>query len=447
MPAALYTRLLQPVDSASLACFRVFFGLIACWDLLWHVHSGAVEQIWARPALHFTYYGFGWVQPWLGAHIHLLFWLLAALALCIALGFLYRICAVLFFAGFTYTFLMERAAFQNHFYLLCLLAFLLIFLPLHRTWSVDAHLGWTRPWATIPAWCLWLVRLQLAIVYFYGGLAKLNPDWLQGEPMRLWLSGYGDYFLIGPYAQREWMAYFFSWGGLLLDLLVVPGLLWRRSRPWAYGIALSFHLINSWIFTIGVFPWFMIGATTLFFAPNWPPRLWARLAGGRARPPDAPSASTGRPRLVLSLAAAYAAVQLLVPFTQLLYPGNTSWTEQGQRFAWRMMLRDKQGRHQIHLRDPASGVHWRAKLEKYLAPWQIRAALNDPDMLLQFAHHLARLKKREGFANIEIYADSQISLNNRKPQLMVDPRVDLAAQIRSLAPYPWIRPLTEPLSR
>ncbi|NKB66945.1 MAG: vitamin K-dependent gamma-carboxylase [Candidatus Latescibacteria bacterium] len=443
MTNAFYTRLQQPVDSAALACFRIFFGLVACWDLLWHLHSGAVEQIWARPKLHFTYYGFGWVQPWFGDHIHLLFWVLAVLALGIALGFLYRICAPLFFLGFTYTFLMERAAFQNHFYLLCLLAFLLIFMPLHQTWSVDARLGWTRPSTTIPVWCLWLLRLQLGIVYFYGGLAKLNTDWLQGEPMRLWLSAYGDYFLIGPYVQQDWLAYFFSWGGLLLDLLVVPGLLWHRSRLWAYGISLSFHLTNSWIFTIGIFPWFMIGATTLFFAPDWPRRLWCRIGGGSVVAPPTPTSSA--PRWMLHLLAVYTAVQLLLPFTHLLYTGNTSWTEQGQRFAWRMMLRDKQGRHQIHLRDPASGVHWRAKLEKYLAPWQIRAGLNDPDMLLQFAHHLARLNKQEGLGHIEIYADAQISLNGRKPQFMVDPKVNLAAQPRSLAPYPWIVPLHRPL--
>jgi hypothetical protein len=38
-------------------------------------------------------------------------------------------------------------------------------------------------------------------------------------------------------------------------------------------------------------------------------------------------------------------------------------------------------------------------------------------------------------------------LNGRKPQMMVDPEVDLAAQPRSIGRWSWILPLTEELPR
>ena len=128
---------------------------------------------------------------------------LAVLALCVAAGFYYRVSTVLLCLGFIHIFLAEKGAFQNHFYLLCLLSLLMIFLPAHRAFSIDALRGRVAHSATAPVWTLWLLRGQVALVYFYGGVAKLNADWLQGEPMRLWLKGYSDYWLIGPYVQEE----------------------------------------------------------------------------------------------------------------------------------------------------------------------------------------------------------------------------------------------------
>ncbi len=138
-----------------------------------------------------------------GQGMHLLFAVLGVLSICVALGLCYRFTSTLLFLGFTYTFLAEKAAYQNHFYLLCLISFLMIWIPAHRTFSIDSWRGWVKSDGTVAVWTLWLLRGQIAIVYFFGGLAKLNYDWLHGEPMRLWLAAYGDYWLIGPYVGEE----------------------------------------------------------------------------------------------------------------------------------------------------------------------------------------------------------------------------------------------------
>ena len=58
-------------------------------------------------------------------------------ALMIAAGLLYRIAIVYFFLAYLYILLLDRANFNNHFYLFVLLAFLLSLAPANRAWSLD----------------------------------------------------------------------------------------------------------------------------------------------------------------------------------------------------------------------------------------------------------------------------------------------------------------------
>jgi vitamin K-dependent gamma-carboxylase len=447
-------RLFAPVDVASLVFFRVAFGAIMFWEVCRYFAYGWVERFYIEPEFFFTYYGFGWVRPWPGDWMYVHFLALGVLAVFIALGFLYRASMALFFAGFTHVFLLDQTNYLNHFYLICLLSFIMVFVPAHRAFSVDA---WLRPSlrsSTAPAWALVLVAAQVAVVYFYGGLAKLNGDWLRGEPMRMWLADDTGFPLIGPLFTREWVVYAFSYGGLLLDLLVVPFLLWRKTRVFAFAAALTFHLLNSQLFNIGIFPWFMIAATLLFFSPSWPRRLVDRLrgAGPSGRPgPDAAanSAAAGRLRpaqyAVLGCLALYLLVQLLVPLRHHLYPGNVSWTEEGHRFSWHMKLRDKEARARFVIVDPARGVGWRVDKREYVNGEQAHEMSSEPDMILQFAHRVAEDLRAQGRDDLEVRAIVQASLNGREFQPLVDPGVDLASQPRTLMPAGWIVPLEKPL--
>ena len=133
-------RLFEPVDGASLAVFRILFGAIMVWEVYRYFSHDWIQRYWVEPSFHFTYHGFGWVEPLPGPWMEVLFAVLGGLAACIALGLFYRVATVLFFVGFTYTFLLEQARYLNHFYLVCLLAFLLCLVPAHRVWSRDALL-------------------------------------------------------------------------------------------------------------------------------------------------------------------------------------------------------------------------------------------------------------------------------------------------------------------
>lgn len=448
-------RLFARVDIASLVYFRIAFGAIMLKELWRLFGDGWIERNWIEPRFHFTYFGFGWVQPWSGIAMHAHLLALDMLAIFIMVGLFCRISAALFFIGFTYLFLLEQARYLNHYYFVSLVSLLMVFVPAHRAFSLDV---WRRPSLrsqTAPAWSLWILRAQMGIVYFYGGLAKLNRDWLRGEPMRRWLAHRTDYPFLGPYLTEEWAVWFFAYGGLLFDLLVVPGLLWRRTRIIAFVSAVFFHLMNGWLFNVGVFPWFSIAATALFFSPDWPRRVVnrvrARLGAAEVPPPSdatasAPTGSGERwPRTTMTILGVYMAIQLLVPLRHWLYPGNVSWTEEGHNFSWRMMLRVKSATAEFFITEPARGTTWKIDPLEYLTRWQFRNMSKRPDMILQFCHHLAAEMRRQGHGRVEVRAHVAVSLNGREPQLLVNPRVDLAAQPRTILPARWIVPLTTPL--
>ena len=397
------------------------------------------------------------------------------MAFLIAIGYLYRVATALFFLGFAYMFFLDQANYLNHFYLIVLVSLLLNFVPAHRAFSVDA---WMRPRLrspTVPAWTLWLLMAQIGIVYFFGGLAKLNGDWLRGEPMRMWLADKTDFPLLGRFFNEEWMVYLFTYGGLLLDLLAVPFLLWRRTRLVAFAFVLFFHLSNVKLFNIGVFPWFMIAATLLFFPPWWPravlrflrpstllsPTTWPRAArrarrvarrfagwlriGTRERGPDPAASSIGR-YVVVGLLAGYLAVQVLVPLRHHLYPGNVNWTEEGHRFSWRMMLRTKDVQTGFFVTDPRTGERQRVSpLAFGLTAEQTKEMPLRPDMILQFAHHIDKEMRRRGRGDVEVRVVAMASLNGRDYQHMIKPRVDLSKKPRSLERSDWIVPLRKSL--
>ena len=200
---SLRKRFFEPVDIASLVYFRVAFGVIMLWEVWRYFDHGWIARYWIRPTLHFTYYGFDWVHPWPASGMYLHWVALGALAILITLGLWYRISATLFFLGFTYTFLLEQARYLNHFYLICLISFLMIFIPAHRAASLDARWRPSLRSQTAPAWALWLLRGQIGIVYFYGGVAKLNADWGRAEPFRTWLARRTDFPVIGSWSPRS----------------------------------------------------------------------------------------------------------------------------------------------------------------------------------------------------------------------------------------------------
>ncbi|WP_367390221.1 HTTM domain-containing protein [Lewinella sp. LCG006] len=448
-------------SAAPLAVFRIFFGILMLISLIRFAALGWIEKLYLEPSFHFTFYGFDWVRP-LGGYTYLLFVLCGLAALLITLGYRYRLAVAVFFCTFTYIELMDKTTYLNHYYFVSVLSFLLFFLPAAAYYSLDAR---QKSEPLVPRWAIDAVKLLLTIVYFYAGLAKLNSDWLlEAKPLSIWLATKESIPLIGPLLKETWVAYALSWSGALYDLFI-PFLLWYRpTRGFAFVAVVVFHLLTRILFPIGMFPYIMIVSTLIFFEPAVHEKILkaiSRLGERLALKPliskvPLPSTQSGdaivthpstpkpwRNKLTLGILTCFFALQLLLPFRYLMYPGELFWTEQGFRFSWRVMLMEKAGYAQFKIVEKASGRQFYVDNSEFLNPFQEKQMAFQPDFILEYAHYLAEVYRDRGVKNPQVYVESYVALNGRGSQPFVDPDVDLAQVEISLKHKNWLLPFRD----
>lgn len=435
--------LFAPVNSGGLAAYRVIFALLNFVGLARFWSMGWIDRFFLEPQFHFKYYGFSWVNLWPGEWIYIHFAALLAVCLLLALGLFTRIMSVLFFLGFAYIELLDSSNYLNHYYLITLLGFIGIFLPLNARWSLDNFFGVTQRRALVPAWTLNVLRVQVGTVYFFAGLAKLGGDWLlHAEPMNIWLTSHAHMPVLGFWFGQVWVQYAMSWTGFLFDLTIPFWLSWSRSRPYAYFVVVAFHTMTFLLFPIGMFPFIMIFSALVFFPANWPQRLWLglRMCGVEIRPLRESAGPILAPsRVVTASLALFFLVQWTLPFRHFAYPGNVLWNEEGMRFSWKVMIREKNSSVEFRIEDRASKRVWYISPSEYLRRHQIAEMSGTPDMILQFAHFLQNRFGEEGW-DVAVYADVLTSFNGRPSQLLIDPQVDLTQFKDSLWPKTWILP-------
>ncbi len=412
----------EPTGTSTLVVFRVAIGLVVTVSAVRFLAYGWVDELFVRPQFHFKYWGFAWVEPLSPTAMHALFGIAAILGACFAAGFLFRVVAPVLFLLFSYLQLIDVANWLNHYYLVGLLLLLSSFMPLGRAASVDA---WLFPKAAVdsfPAWCTWLLRFQVGVVYVGAGLAKLTSDWLvHAEPLDIWLHARSDLPVVGAVFDQRWVAYAFSWGGFLFDTTVTGFLSWKRTRPIAYAVLVLFHVTVGLLFPIGMFPFVMMAAALVFFPPDRFARLVPRGRRGIAAAPPAGG------RLWLAVAGLHALVQVALPLRHHAYGGNVLWHEQGMRFSWRVMAREKNGSVTYLVESPAERRTWYVTPSRYLTDRQERELQGQPDLILQLAHHVRRDFLSRGHSDVRVRAEVIVSLNGRPGAPMIDPTVDLGA--------------------
>ena len=434
------TWLNTPLNILPLIIFRIGFGVLMFSSTVRFIVRGWVSEFYLVPQVHFTYLGFGWVRPLPSAWMYAVVGLIALFSLLVALGLFYRVSITGFFLLFTYVELIDKTYYLNHYYFISLLSFLLIFLPLHRAFSLDVRLGLVEKASHTPAWTIYAVRAQLALVYLFAGIAKLEPDWLfRVMPLQTWLRTNTDLPLIGPLFDYSWVAFAMSWAGLLFDLSIPFLLLWWRTRPLAYLAVVAFHVFTALLFPIGMFPWIMMTATLIFFSEKDYRRVarWLNLSSPNTR---APPHRTAHPNnlFTITLLTLFFTFQLVTPLRHLAYPGNPLWTEEGFRFSWRVMLVDKSGTAFFTVLDESTGKLWEVFPSDYLTPQQERQMAYQPDMILQFAHFLEDEFIAQGYEDVAVYAESFVSMNGRASRPFVDSTVDLTEKRYSLAAKDWL---------
>ena len=435
-------------EAAPLAAFRIFFGLMMFASIVRFWANGWIEKLYIQPSFFFSYYGFEWVKP-LGSYTYLLFVICGLSSLMVAFGYKYRWAIITFFLSFTYIELMDKTTYLNHYYFISILSFLMIFLPASAYYSVDSFRK--TSYQFIPNWTIDVVKLLLAIVYCYAGLAKLNSDWLiEGMPLKIWLPSRYDIPLLGNFLHKEWVIYFFSWGGAIYDLSIPFLLFWKRTRLIAFVFVIIFHVLTRILFPIGMFPYIMIVSALVFFDAELHKRILAKISGllriaktrfdsGKFWKPK----SIALERLRVGLIIIFFAAQILIPWRYLLYPGELFWTEEGFRFSWRVMLMEKAGYANFRIVSPKTGQQFYIDNSDFLTSFQEKQMSFQPDFILEYAHYLTDHFKSQGHGNVEVYVESYAALNGRRSRPYIDPTVNLANQKISLKPKKWILPFKD----
>ncbi|TAI47221.1 HTTM domain-containing protein [Flagellimonas allohymeniacidonis] len=428
--------LFRKIDNAQLVTFRIFYGLLISAECYGAIATGWVRRTLVEPKFTFSFIGFEWLQPLPGNGMYIYFAIMGTLGILITLGYKYRFNAFLFAFMWAGVYLMQKTSYNNHYYLLMLLAFIMAMLPASRDVSLDSKLNPGFRSKTMYNYIRWLIILQLFIVYTYASVAKLYGDWLDFSIIEILMRGKQDYWLIGDFLQLEWVHKIVAVFGILFDLLVVPALLWKPTRNIFLGLSIFFHLFNSIVFQIGIFPYLSLAFIVFFYDPKTIRKIFLRNKGAEI---TNEVVYPKNHKLLIGALSIYFVVQLILPLRHHTFSDDVLWTEEGHRMSWRMMLRSRSGNIRVKVVIKKTGQTNFVKLDDHLTKKQRRKVACYPDFTWQFAQYLKKEYARNG-EDIEVYVVNHVKVNGSKYAEFIDPDVDLASvPWKHFSHNEWIR--------
>jgi len=420
-------RFFKAVDNSPLIIFRIIFGFLVACECWGAILTGWVQRVFIDSCFNFHFIPFAFLKPLPDNGMYGYFFVMGLLGIAIMLGYRYVLSAISFSVLWAGVYFMQKSAYNNHYYLLWLLSVIMIFLPAHKELSLDVSQQRVSSKNTMPNWVLILIIGQLFIVYTYASIAKLYPDWLNTTvPARL-MSGKADYPIVGALLQQTWAHYTITYVGILFDLLIIPALLWKPTRKVAFTMAVFFHIYNSIVLQIGIFPYLALGFTVFFF-PASDIRKW--FYPKRKKEVSISAESYKKSSLMIAVISIWLLVQLCLPLRHWFIAGDVLWTDEGHRLSWRMMLRSKSGYTTFKIKE-AGKRKQRVNLKDYLTSKQINSMVGKPDMIWQFAKYLKEINFRQG-KEVEVYVNSRVSVNGGKRYQFIDPHENIANQ-----PWTW----------
>ena len=446
----LKTYLSKNYSASPLIIFRIGFGFMMLYSIIRFWSKDWIYTLYLQPKFHFTYYGFEWVKP-LGNLTYLLFFICGLSALFVALGFKSRVAIITFFLSFTYIELMDKTTYLNHYYFISILSFLLIFLPANSSFSIDSYLK-KKSYRLVPKWSIDAIKLLVSIVYVYAGLTKINSDWLfKAMPLKIWLPSKYDLPFIGEtLMQQNWFHYAMSWSGMIYDLTIPFLLLYKKTRWFAFGLVVFFHVFTGILFPIGMFPYVMIVSALIFFEAGFHHKIILFLKRIlnyffklKQKIVVKEIYNFKHQKITIIVLSLFFIVQLFLPFRYALYPNELFWTEEGYRFSWRVMLMEKMGYANFKITNSKTGNFFYVDNQDFLTPLQEKQMSFQPDFILEYAHFLGDHFKSKGHKNIQVFVESYVALNGRLSQPFINKNIDLYQQKETFNPKEWILPFND----
>jgi vitamin K-dependent gamma-carboxylase len=416
--------LFKNIDNSGLVLFRAVFGLLITIEAFGAIATGWVRRTLVEPDFTFNFIGFDFLQVLPGEGMYYYFAIMGCFGIMVMLGYKYRMSMIAYAIMWSAVYLLQKTSYNNHYYLMMLLCWIMAFLPANRWFSLDAKFDPNIKSPSMPRWVILILILQVWIVYTYASVAKFYPDWLDTTVSTLFMKGKSNYWLIGEFLQLNWVHWSITYVGILFDLLIVPLMLWKRTRLIGFIISIFFHLFNSIVFQIGIFPYMSIAFALFFFSPQllqkrFLPKKLPYTAGEIIVP-------TYKNALI-TVFSVYFIFQIGLPLRHWFFVDDVLWTEEGHRLSWRMMLRSKSGNLTVWVEDKDTGKRSRYNYNKLLSRKQQRSVKTKPDMLWQLAKRIKKAEANEG-RDVAVYMDALVKVNGGVYHPLIRPDRDLASE-------------------
>lgn len=416
--------LFKQIDNTGLVLFRAVFGLLISIEAFGAILTGWVRRTLVEPPFTFNFIGFDFLQYLQGDLMYYYFIVMGVFGIFVMLGYKYRFSMIVYAVMWTCVYLMQKSNYNNHYYLMMLLCWIMAFLPANRWFSLDAKINPEIKTPAMPRWVLLILILQVWIVYTFASVAKFYPDWLNASMAGLLMSGKSDYWLIGDILQENWVHWTIAYTGILFDLLIVPLMLWKRTRMLGFVISVFFHLFNSIIFQIGIFPYMSIAFALFFFSSEI---LQKRFLPKKELYTGNEVIVPKHKNLIVGVLFIYFLFQLGLPLRHWFFKDEVLWTEEGHRLSWRMMLRSKGGTLNVYVADKNGGEKELYNYEELLGIKQQSSVTTKPDIMWQLAQKIKKVEAEKG-KDVSVYMEAKVRVNYGNYYPFTDASVDLAAE-------------------
>ncbi len=402
------------IDNSGLVIFRILLGLLIASESFGAILLGWVEAVFIRSKFTFNFIGFDFLQFLHGEKMVFYFSAMGILGLLITFGFFYRFAMIAFTIMWTAVYLIQKEHYNNHYYFLILICIIMTFLPANGKLSVDAKLFPKIKQTKIPRWMPYLLIFQLAILYFYAAIAKLYPDWLDGTFSGILLNGITQRQFLLDIFNQKWFLLLYAYVGILFDLVILPALIWKKTRKLAIIASFGFHLFNAYSLKIGIFPFLALSFIVLLYDS-----IPLKFLNNTAETLPENKINT---KLFVFFFVPFFIVQILLPLRHHFIKGDVLFTEEGHRLSWRMMLRERRGVLNIKVVDKKTGQFHYHNFASELTSKQIKLLSNSPDIIWQYCQKL----KKEAKKPISIFVECQVSINRRPYYKLIDENTDMA---------------------
>lgn len=414
-------KLFQPIDNAPLIIFRIFLGFLLAAETFGAILTGWVKKVLIDPEFTFSHIGMEWLQPLPGYGMYFYFCLMGICGILVMLGYRYKLSLGLFTLLWTGVYLMQKTSYNNHYYLLILVCLIMLFLPANKYASLDARNNPEIKQNSMPFWCSAVMIFQVAIVYFFATVAKFYPGWLDGSFTKLILQN-TEFGYFKSLFNKHWFHLFIAYSGIFFDMLIVPLLLWKKTRTIAFLAAIFFHIFNAVFLQIGIFPFFALSFIVFFY-----PAEKIRSLFFKKKIPVGFSEPVAENKLaLLYFFIPLFIIQLILPIRHHFIKGDVLWTEEGHRLSWRMMLRQRQGYTTFRVIDKKTQTLIPYDVSKKLVPKQQAFVGSNPDGIWQMAQIIKKEFNQKGI-QVSVFADTEASINGGKFKTLINPETDLAA--------------------